>query len=121
MDFALGRFPNAKTPYLAAYSGNAVWHPRGSDRIVAPYFTAGIGGLTLYQTSGTQVVGLNSNPTFLTGNFGGGMKWWVDRNWGLQADYRLLAVKGKDDASPFFGLDRNRYGHRVSWNFLFTR
>ena len=121
ISFARGQFTDARTPYLAAYSANGVWHPRGNDRAIAPYATAGIGGLTLYQTSGTQILGLNSNQTFLTGNVGGGLKWYLDRSWGLQVDYRLLAVKGKDDASPFFGLNRSRYGHRVAWNFLVTR
>ena len=121
IDFALGSFTDAVTPPLAAYSGNLVLHVRGNDRAVAPYVTGGLGGLTLYQTSGTQRLGLTSNPTFLTGNVGGGVKWYVDRTWGVQADYRLLAVKGKTDGSPFFGLNRNRYGHRFSWNFVLTR
>jgi hypothetical protein len=49
------------------------------------------------------------------------VKWYLDRAWGLQADYRWLAVKGKDDTAPFFGLNRNRHGHRLSWNFVFTK
>jgi hypothetical protein len=121
LNFALGQFSNVKTPYLANYAGSAVWHPRGNDRAIAPYLAGGLGGLTLYRTNGVNQFGFTSNPTFLTGNAGGGVKWYRTRNWGLQADYRWLAVKGKDNASPFFGLNRNRYGHRLAWNILLTR
>ena len=121
LDFALGRFSNVKTPYLANYGGNAVWHPRGNDRAIAPYVTGGLGGLTLYRTNGVQQFGLTTNPTFLTGNVGGGVKWYRGGRWGLQGDYRWLAVKGKENTSAFFGLNRNRYGHRFAWNILLTR
>jgi len=121
IDFSFGSFSDVKTPYLSNYSGSAVWHPRGNDRAIAPYLAGGLGGLTLYRTNGVNQFGFTSNPTFLTGNAGGGVKWYRTRNWGLQGDYRWLAVKGKDDASPFFGLNRNRYGHRFAWNILLTR
>ena len=48
----------------------------------------------------------------------GRVKWYRSPNWGLQADYRWLAVKGKNDTSQFFGLNRNRYGHRVAWDIV---
>ena len=121
LNFALGQFSKVKTPYLANYSGNGVWHPRGNDLAVALYLTAGLGGLTLYRTNGVAPFGFTSNPTFPTGNVGGGVKWYRERNWGLQADYRFLVVKGKDDGSKFFGLNRNRYGHRVAWNIVLTK
>jgi hypothetical protein len=120
-DFANGLFQSVKSPYVAAYNGNGVWHPRGNDRSVAPYLTAGVGALTLYKTNGVKSLGLTTDPTFLSGNVGGGVKWYLDRHWGIQGDYRLLAVKGKDNGSPFFGLDQNRYGHRISWNIVLMR
>ena len=49
--------------------------------------------------------------TFLTGNVGGGIKWYAGR-WGLRADYRFIGVQSKDDAPAFFGQE-TRYGHRV--------
>jgi hypothetical protein len=48
MSSALGQFADVKTPVLANYSGNAVFHPRGNDRALVPYVTGGLGGLTLY-------------------------------------------------------------------------
>jgi hypothetical protein len=121
VDFAAGVFQSVKSPYVATYSGNGVWHPRGSDRSIAPYLTAGVGALTLFKTNGAQSLGLRTDPTYLSANFGGGAKWYLDRNWGLQGDYRLLAVKGKENGSPFFGLNQNRFGHRLAWNIVLTR
>lgn len=56
-------------------------------------------------------VGLNDDETFLTGNVGGGVKWYFGRL-GIRGDYRFFAVDSKDDAPAFFGRD-NRYGHRI--------
>ena len=121
LNFALGQFSDVKSPYLANYSGNAIYHLRGNDQSIAPYITGGLGGLTLYKTNGVSQFGFTSNPTFLTGNAGGGVKWYRTRNWGLQADYRWLAVKGKADAPVFFGLNHNRFGHRFAWTILLTK
>jgi hypothetical protein len=98
---------NLKTPNLLNYSGNLVLStaPRHS---VAPYVTGGVGGLTLFDTAS---LGINKTDTFLTGNIGGGVKWFNGR-WGLRGDYRFIAVKSKDDAPGFFGQE-TRYGHRV--------
>ena len=73
-----------------------------------PYVTGGVGGLSLLETAG---LGINQTETFLTGNVGGGLKWYAGR-WGLRADYRFVGVQSKDDAPEFFGQD-TRYGHRV--------
>ena len=120
-DFASGRFDSVKSPYVATYSGNGVWHPRGNDRAVAPYLTAGLGALTLYKTNGAKSLGLTTDPTYLSGNVGGGVKWYLDRNWGVQADYRLLAAKGRENGTPFFGLNHNRFGHRIAWNIVLVK
>ena len=98
---------SVKTPNIATYSGNLVVSAGGSS--VAPYVTGGVGGLTLLETS---TLGINEMKTFLTGNVGGGVKWFANRHWGLRADYRLLIVQSKDDAPAFFGRE-TRYGHRI--------
>jgi hypothetical protein len=55
----------------------------------------------------------NSADTFLTGNVGGGVKWYAPNGiWGLRGHYRFMATRSKDDAPDFFGQD-SRYGHRV--------
>lgn len=96
-----------RTPNLLNYSGNLVFSvPTGTS--VAPYATAGIGGLTLYERRPLTV---DETDTFLTGNVGGGVHWYAGR-WGLRGDYRFIAVQSKDEAPAFFGQE-NRYGHRV--------
>jgi hypothetical protein len=58
-------------------------------------------------------LGIKKAETFLTGNVGGGLKWYAPNGrWGLRGDYRFLATQSKDDAPAFFGQD-TRYGHRV--------
>ncbi len=58
-------------------------------------------------------LGINDTGTFLTGNVGGGVKWYASNGrWGLRGDYRFTAVRDKDDAPSFFGRD-TRYGHRA--------
>ena len=96
-----------KTPNLLNYSGNIVLSAANRTSVV-PYLTGGVGGLTLLETSG---LGINQAETFLTGNVGGGLKWYAGR-WGLRADYRFVGVQSKDDAPEFFG-QVTRYGHRV--------
>ncbi len=57
-------------------------------------------------------LGIDSSETFLTGNVGGGLKWYAPNNrWGLRGDYRFTYVWSKDNAPAFFGTD-DRYGHR---------
>ena len=98
---------DVKTPSLVNYSGNLVVSAANRSPVV-PYLTGGVGGLTLLETA---ALGINQAETFLTGNVGGGVKWFAGR-WGLRADYRFIGVQSKDEAPAFFGRE-TRYGHRV--------
>jgi hypothetical protein len=98
---------NLKTPNLLNYSGNLVVSAPNHSPVL-PYVTGGVGGLTLLDEAS---LGINDTETFLTGNVGGGVKWFKGR-WGLRGDYRFIAVRSKDDAPDFFGQE-TRYGHRV--------
>jgi hypothetical protein len=95
------------TPSMLAYSGNLVISAPNRSAFV-PYVTGGIGGLSVFDKAS---LGITQNETFLTGNVGGGLKWYAGR-WGLRGDYRFIAVRSKSDAPAFFGQD-TRYGHRV--------
>jgi hypothetical protein len=100
---------NLKTPNLLHYSGNVVVHAANRTAFT-PYVTGGVGGLTLLNTAS---LGISQSDTFLTGNVGGGVKWFNSSGrWGVRGDYRFIAVRSKDDAPSFFGQD-TRYGHRV--------
>jgi hypothetical protein len=58
-------------------------------------------------------LGINSTDTFLTGDVGGGLKWYANNGrWGVRGDYRFIAVRANDTAPAFFGQE-TRYGHRV--------
>jgi hypothetical protein len=96
-----------KTPNILNYSGNVVVAARNRSSVV-PYVTGGVGALTVFETAD---LGVNDAETFLTGNVGGGVKWYAGR-WGLRGDYRFVGVQSKDDAPAFFGQE-TRYGHRV--------
>ena len=96
-----------KTPNILNYSGNVVVSARNRSSVV-PYVTGGVGALTIFETAD---LGVNDAETFLTGNVGGGVKWYAGR-WGLRGDYRFVGVQSKDDAPAFFGQE-TRYGHRV--------
>jgi Outer membrane protein beta-barrel domain len=98
---------NRKTPHILNYSGNVVVNAVNRSSVV-PYVTAGVGGLSMFET---QSLGISDTETFLTGNVGGGVKWYAGR-WGLRGDYRFVGVQSKDDAPAFFGRE-TRYGHRV--------
>jgi hypothetical protein len=98
-----------KTPNTLAYSGNLVVSLPTQSSFV-PYATGGIGGLTMLNDAS---LGINSNQTFLTGNAGGGLKWYAPNGqWGLRGDYRFMVTQSQSSAPAFFGQDR-RYGHRV--------
>ena len=100
---------NLKTPNSLAYNGNVVVSAV-TGRSVVPYATGGIGGLTMYERA---ELGVPGTETFLTGNVGGGLKWYApNRRWGLRGDYRFIAMRSNDTAPAFFGQD-TRYGHRV--------
>ena len=107
-DLQLGAFSSdVKTPNLLNYSGNVVFSVPTQSSVV-PYVTGGVGGLSLFEKAS---LGINRTETFLTGNLGGGVKWYAGR-WGLRGDYRFIGVQSKDDAPEFFGQE-TRYGHRV--------
>lgn len=107
-DLQLGAFASkTKTPNLLNYSGNIVLSAPNRSSVV-PYVTGGVGGLSLFEKAS---LGINQTETFLTGNVGGGVKWYAGR-WGLRGDYRFVGVQSKDDAPEFFGRE-TRYGHRV--------
>jgi hypothetical protein len=107
-----GGTSNLKSPNLLNYSGNLVLSAANRSSVV-PYVTGGVGGLTLFDKAS---LGINDTETFLTGNVGGGLKWFNGR-WGLRGDYRFIAVRSKDDAPTFFGQE-TRYGHRVYGGIL---
>lgn len=98
---------DVRTPNLLNYSGNVVVSVPTRSSLV-PYVTGGVGGLSLFEKAS---LGINDTETFLTGNVGGGLKWYAGR-WGLRADYRFVAIRSNDDAPLFFGQE-TRYGHRV--------
>ena len=100
---------NIKSPNMLGYTGNVVISPFTGHAVV-PYATGGVGGLTMFER---RELGVVSDETFLTGNVGGGVKWYAPNNrWGLRGEYRFVANKSKDDAPAFFGRD-TRYMHRV--------
>jgi Outer membrane protein beta-barrel domain len=105
---------NQKTPNLLNYSGNLVVSAANRSSVV-PYVTGGIGGLTLFDQS---ALAINDTTNFLTGNLGGGVKWFNHTaRWGVRGDYRFTAVRANDAAPAFFGRE-TRYGHRVYGGLL---
>ena len=100
---------DTKAPNMLSYNGNIVLSaPTG--RSVVPYATIGVGGLTMFER---PALGISSDETFLSGNVGGGLKWYApNKRWGLRGDYRFGVTQSKDDAPEFFGRD-SRYVHRV--------
>ena len=113
-----GETLNLKPPNLLNYSGNLVLSAANGSSVV-PYVTGGIGGLTMFDKAD---LGINETETFLTGNVGGGVRWFRGR-WGLRGDYRFISVRSRDDAgaaapgsrvqAPAFFGPETRYGHRV--------
>ena len=100
---------HTKSPNMLSYTANAVVSLVPGHAVV-PYATGGVGGLTMFERPG---VGVLNDETFLTGNVGGGVKWYAPNNrWGLRGDYRFGVTQSKDDAPAFFGRD-TRYVHRV--------
>lgn len=120
IDFERGIFEHQKSPHMLAYNGNLMVHPFGKDRAWVPYATGGIGALTVLRRDELVDLGLNSTETFLTGNIGGGLKWYANRYWGVRGDYRFITVNSKDTATSFFGLNDVRYGHRAYGSVIFT-
>jgi hypothetical protein len=98
---------NRKSPKTLNYSGNVVLSAPTRSSVV-PYAAVGIGGLSLLKE---QELGINQVESFLTGNVGGGVKWYRGR-WGARGDYRFTVLKSRDDAPAVFGRE-TRYGHRL--------
>jgi hypothetical protein len=63
---------------------------------------------------------VTNSENYLTGNVGGGLKWFAGNHWGARADYRLMVVNDKTAAPEFFGHNGLRYGHRIYGGLLFT-
>jgi hypothetical protein len=104
-----GLTSNQKGPDQLNYSGNLVVSLPTHSAFV-PYATGGIGGLTTFSRAS---LGISGNDTSLTGNVGGGVKWYASNGrWGLRGDYRFIAVRASNDATAFFNQN-TRYGHRV--------
>jgi hypothetical protein len=112
-------FSSQRTPSMWAYSGNVVVNPAGSNRAVVPYVTGGLGALTLCPCGDAENLGITAYENYLTGNVGGGLKWFSSRHVGIRGDYRFFMVRNKDGAPVFFG-NENRYGHRVQAGLVFT-
>ena len=112
-------FSDQRTPGMWMYSGNVVVNPGGSDRAFVPYATGGLGGLTMCPCGGVETLGITAYETYLTGNAGGGLKWFSTKHFGVRGDYRFFAVRNKESAPWFFG-NENRYGHRVQAGLIFT-
>ncbi len=108
LDFPNGT-SNLKTPNLLDYSGSVVVSAANHSSW-EPYVAGGVGGLTAFNQS---AVAITDSTTFLTGNIGGGVKWFnKNARWGFRADYRFEAVRQNDSAPAFFGQE-TRFGHRV--------
>jgi hypothetical protein len=102
------------TPSMFSYAGNVVIN--SSSHSIVPYVTGGIGGLTLSQRD----VDIQKMDTLLTGNVGGGVKWFApDGRWGIRGDYRVQIVRSNGGASAFFGQD-TRCGQRVYGGVIIT-
>jgi hypothetical protein len=98
-----------KTPNILSYTGNVVVSMPSHSSIV-PYAASGIGGLSMFQR---PELGILTTDTHLTGNVGGGLKWYAPNGrWGLRGDYRFVATRSNATASTFFGPS-DRFGHRV--------
>lgn len=107
---------DARTPNILQYTGNlTVYLPTRSTLV--PFAIGGVGGLTVFEK---EPLVIPATRTFLSGNVGGGLKWYAGR-WGVRADYRFLVVRsreldvlgpGERPRAEFFGKE-TRYGHRV--------
>jgi hypothetical protein len=115
LDFG-GVNEDRKSPTMLNYTGNIVVSVPTRSSVV-PYATGGVGGMSMFER---EELGINDTETFLTGNAGGGVKWYAaSGKWGLRGDYRFMVVKSKDDAPAFLGAE-TRYGHRVYGGVVIT-
>jgi hypothetical protein len=100
---------NIKAPNFLNYTVNGVVTAARFGP-TALYAAGGIGGLTMFERVG---LGVADDHTFLSGNVGGGVKWYAPNSrWGLRGDYRFLVTRSSDTAPSFFGQD-TRYGHKL--------
>ena len=112
-------YTNQRSPSTWTYQGNVVVNPGGSDRALVPYVTGGLGGLTLSRHRGAPELGITEYKNYLTGNMGGGLKYFATPHVGIRGDYRFFIVRNNDTAPLFFG-NETRYGHRVQGGLIFT-
>jgi hypothetical protein len=112
-------YTDQRSPSTWMYHGDVVVNPRGNDRPLVPYLTGGLGGITLSPHREARLLGIENYKTFLTGNLGGGVKWFATPHLGFRGDYRLFVVKNNDTAPLFFG-NETRYGHRVQGGLVLT-
>ena len=117
--FAETAYTDQRSPSSWMYHGNVVVNPRGNDRPLVSYLTGGLGGITLSPHRDARLLGIENYKTFLTGNLGGGIKWFAAPHLGFRGDYRLFVVKNNDTAPMFFG-NETRYGHRVQGGLVFN-
>jgi hypothetical protein len=120
-DFTTGTTPftNQRRPNMWSYGGNVVISPGGSNRSIVPFAIGGLGGLTVCPCGDGNNLGITKYNTYLTGNVGGGLKWFSSHHIGVRGDYRFFMVKNNDTA-PLFFSDQNRYGHRPQAGLVFT-
>jgi hypothetical protein len=96
-------------PNLVDYSGNITFSAPGGTHHTVPYAVGGIGSLMVLRHDD---LGIGSSKAFLTGNAGGGLKWYANGRWGLRADYRFVMVRSSNAAPAFFGRE-GRFAHRI--------
>src|SRR5262249_24309852 len=84
---------NQQSPSMVAYNGDLIVNVIGSDRTISPYIAVGGGGLTLLSNADVTNLGIINNETYLTGNAGGGVKWFASPHVGVRGDFRLFIVK----------------------------
>ena len=109
LQFAGSSISKTRTPDQLSYTANVVVSAPTHASTV-PYVAGGIGGLTMFEL---PAFGVTGSTTLLTGNVGGGLKWYAPSGrWGLRGDYRFVSVRSDASAPVFFGQE-TRYGHRV--------
>lgn len=96
-------------PNILDYSVNMTFAPLGGTRRATPYAAGGVGSMLMYEHDD---LGVATSKAFLTGNIGGGLKWYTRGRWGLRADYRFVMLQSSGKAPAFFGRE-GRFAHRV--------
>lgn len=111
-DLEFGSAPavNKQTPPLFFDSVNLIVPLMGNHRKAVPYVTAGIGETTFNRT---RDVGQPDTETFVTGNFGGGVKWYSSGRLGVRGDYRFSVVRSEARAPGTFTGRELRKDQRI--------